>query len=203
MKNNIWENGIWSLYHKILQDKRWLNISNIFTLIRILLSPVIVWQMYCRNWNNAFIFFVIGAITDLLDGYLARLFDTQTNLGRMLDPIADKIFLVSSFFSLSFISTPSFHVPAWFVYLLLFREFALLSGCVLLFVIRVNFEAQPIMWGKLATVFQILFILWIFSCYFFHWIPIKTYSISLILLAAYSIFSLLQYIRVGFNYLKS
>lgn len=203
MKNNIWENGIWSWYHKILQDKRWLNISNIFTLIRILLSPVIVWQMYCRNWNYAFIFFVIGAVTDLLDGYLARLFDTQTNLGRMLDPIADKIFLVSSFFSLSFISTPSFHVPAWFVYLLLFREFALLSGCVLLFLIRVNFEAQPIMWGKLATVFQIIFIVWIFSCYFFHWIPVKTYSVSLILLAAYSIFSLLQYIRVGFNYLKN
>jgi len=203
MKNNIWENGIWSWYHKILQDKRWLNISNIFTLLRILLAPVIVWQMYCRNWNYAFCFFIIGAITDLLDGYLARLFDTQTNLGRMLDPIADKIFLVSSFFSLSFISTPSFHIPAWFVYLLLLREFVLLSGCVFLFVIRVNFEAQPIMWGKLATVFQIIFIVWIFSCYFFHWIPVKTYSVSLVLLAAYSIFSLLQYIRVGFNYLKN
>lgn len=203
MKKNIWTGGIGSLYHKILQDKRWVNISNLFTLIRILLSPVIVWQMYRRNWNLAFGFFIIGAITDLLDGYLARLFDTQTNLGRMLDPIADKIFLVSSFFSLSFISTPSFHIPAWFVYLLLFREFVLLSGCVFLFVIRVNFEAQPIMWGKLTTVFQILFIVWIFSCYFFHWIPVKTYSISLILLAAYSIFSLLQYIRVGFNYLNS
>ena len=202
MKDNIWTNGIWSWYHKILQDKRWVNISNIFTLLRILLSPVIVWQMYCRNWNLAFGFFVVGAITDLLDGYLARLFDTQTNLGRMLDPVADKIFLVSSFFSLSFISTPSFHVPSWFVYLLLFREFALLSGCVILFVLKVNFEVQPIMWGKLTTVFQILFIVWIFSCYFFHWIPLRTYSVSLVLLAGYSIFSLLQYIRVGFNYLK-
>ncbi|MFH1253858.1 MAG: CDP-alcohol phosphatidyltransferase family protein [bacterium] len=202
MKNNIWANGIWSWYHKILQDKRWVNISNIFTLIRILLSPVIVWQMYCLNWNWAFGFFVVGAITDLLDGYLARLFDTQTNLGRMLDPVADKIFLVSSFFSLSFISTPSFHIPSWFVYLLLFREFALLLGCVLLFALKINFDVQPIMWGKLTTVFQILFIVWIFSCYFFHWIPLKTYSVSLVLLAGYSIFSLLQYIRVGFNYLK-
>lgn len=203
MKNNIWANGIWSWYHKILQDKRWLNISNIFTLIRILLSPVIIWQMYCRNWNWAFGFFVIGAITDLLDGYLARLFDIQTNLGRMLDPVADKIFLGSSFFSLSFISTPSFHIPFWFVYLLLFREFVLLFGCMLLFMLKTNFEVQPIMWGKLTTVFQILFIVWIFFCYFFNWIPLRTYNVSLVLLAIYSIFSLLQYIRVGFNYIKS
>ena len=81
MKNNI---GAMDLdwYHKILQDKRWVNISNIFTLTRILLSPVIVLQMYCRNWNLAFGFFVIGAATDLLDGYLARLLNTQTNLGK-------------------------------------------------------------------------------------------------------------------------
>lgn len=203
MKNNIGTNGICNWYHKILQDKRWLNISNIFTLTRILLSPVIVWQMYRRNWNCAFGLFVIGAITDLLDGYLARLLDTQTNLGKMLDPIADKIFLVSSFFSLSFISTPSFQIPAWFVYLLLVREFVLLAGCALLLVLKINFDVQPILWGKLTTVFQIIFIGWIFSCYFFRWIPIKTYNVFLILLAVYSIFSLLQYVRVGFNYLKS
>ncbi len=202
MKNKIGTNEIWAWYHKILQDKRWLNISNVFTLIRILLSPVIVWQMSRRNWNFAFGLFVVGAVTDLLDGYLARLFNTQTNLGRMLDPIADKIFLVSSFFSLSFVSTPSFQIPAWFVYLLLFREFVLLFGCALLFVLKIKFEVQPILWGKLTTLFQFIFIVWIFSCYFFHWIPLKTYSIILILLAVYSIFSLLQYVRVGFNYLK-
>jgi cardiolipin synthase (CMP-forming) len=203
MKNNILANGIWAWYHNILQDKRWLNIPNIFTFIRILLSPVIVWQMYCRNWNWAFGLFVVGAMTDLLDGYLARLFDIQTNLGRMLDPIADKIFLISSFFSLSFISTPSFHIPFWFVYLLLFREFVLLFGCALLFMLKSDFEVQPIMWGKLTTVFQIIFIVWIFFCYFFNWIPLRTYNVSLVLLAIYSTFSLLQYIRVGFNYLKS
>jgi len=198
MKNNIW-----AWYHKILQDKRWVNVSNIFTVIRILLSPVIIWQMYCRNWNLAFVFFVIGAFTDLLDGYLARLLDSQTNLGRMLDPIADKIFLVSSFFSLSFISSPSFHIPSWFVYLLLFREFVLLTGCVILYLLKIDFESKPIIWGKLTTLFQIVFIVWIFSCYFFHWIPLRTYNISLVLLAVYSIFSLFQYVRVGFNYLKS
>lgn len=197
MKNNI---GNW--YHKILQDKRWVNISNIFTLTRILLAPVIILQMYWRNWNMAFGFFVIGALTDLLDGYLARLLNTQTNLGRMLDPIADKIFLVSSFFSLSFISTPSFQIPSWFVYLLLFREFVLLLGCIFLLALKINFEIKPIMWGKLTTLFQIIFIGWIFSCYFFHWIPLKTYNVSLVMLAGYSIFSLLQYVKVGIGYFK-
>jgi len=195
MKNNFWAS-----YNKILQDKRWLNISNIFTLIRIALAPVIVFQMYCRNWKLAFCFFVVGAATDLLDGYLARLLDMQTNLGRILDPIADKILLVASFFSLAFISTPSFHIPSWFVYLLLLREFILLSGSAILLVLKSNFEVQPIMWGKLTTLFQIIFIVWIFSCYFFHWIPVRTYNVSIVLLAGYSVFSLLQYVKVGLSY---
>lgn len=195
--------AFWSGYHRILQDKRWLNISNIFTGIRIILSPLIVLAMYYKNWNMAFCFFIVCALTDLLDGYLARLFDMQTNLGRMLDPIADKIFLISSFFSLAFINTPSFHVPSWFVYLMLFREFVILSGVAFLLALKIDFKVQPIMWGKLTTLFQIIFIGWIFTCYFFHWIPVKTYNISLILLAAYSIFSLWQYVLVGFRHLRS
>lgn len=198
MKNNFWVS-----YYKIFQDKRWLNISNIFTLIRVALTPVIVLQMYYKNWNMAFCFFVVGALTDLLDGYLARLFDVQTNLGRMLDPIADKIFLVVSFFSLAFVGTPSFCIPSWFVYLLLCREIVILAGSAFLLIFNSNFEVHPLMWGKLTTFFQIIFIMWIFSCYFFHWIPVKTYGISIILLAGYSIFSLLQYIKVGLQYFRN
>jgi CDP-diacylglycerol--glycerol-3-phosphate 3-phosphatidyltransferase len=190
-------------YQKIFQDKRWITISNILTLSRIVVSPVIAFEIYRQNWHMAFGLFVFGAITDLLDGYLARLFNTQTHLGRMLDPLADKIFLISLFYSLAFISSPSFHIPSWFVYLILFREFVILFGSMVLLALKVNFEIRPILWGKLTTFFQIMFIGWIFSCCFFRWIPHRTYNVSLILLASYSIFSLLQYVRVGLEYLKS
>ncbi len=189
-------------YHKIFQDKRWINISNIFTISRIVISPLIVFEIYCRNWRFAFGLFVFGALTDLLDGYLARLFDTQTHLGRVLDPLADKIFLLSIFYSLAFISSPSFHIPSWFVYLILFREVVILCGSMVLLALKVNFEIHPIVWGKLATFFQVMFIGWIFACCFFHWIPQRTYNVSLVLLASYSIFSLLQYVRVGLGYLR-
>lgn len=188
--------------NKVFQDKNWINISNVFTILRIVVSPLIMFELYCRNWELAFGLFVFGAITDFLDGYLARLLNMQTNLGRMLDPLADKIFLISLFYSLSFISSPSFRIPSWFVYLILFREIVILLGSGILLVLKVNFKIQPILWGKLTTFFQIIFIGWIFSCCFFHWIPQRTYNVSLILLALYSVFSLLQYIRVGLRCLR-
>lgn len=190
-------------FNKIFQDKRWLNVSNIITTLRLFLAPVIIWGMYYRFWVFSFFIFVIGAATDLVDGYLARLLGEQTHLGRMLDPVADKIFLVSSFFSLSFINTPSFQVPPWFVGLIVVREMFILLGSLFLILYCKNFEVKPILWGKLTTFFQILFIAWIFACYFFSWIPVKTYKISLILLACYSIISFLAYAKIGLAQLLS
>lgn len=185
--------------NKIFQDKRWLNLSNIITTLRLFLAPVIILGMYYSLWTFSFFIFAIGAITDLVDGYLARLLGEQTHLGRMLDPVADKIFLVASFFSLSFINTPSFHVPAWFVALIVVREMLILLGSLSLIVFCKNFEVKPILWGKLTTFFQITFIGWIFGCYFFSWIPVKTYKISLVLLAVYSVISFLAYAKIGFS----
>lgn len=184
-------------FNKIYQDKHWLTVSNIFTTLRILLAPVVILGMYYKYWAFSFFIFVLAASTDLLDGYLARLLNEQTHFGRMLDPVADKILLISSFFSLSFISTPSFHVPAWFVGLIIIREVLILLGSLILIIFCSNFEVKPILWGKLTTLFQIMFIAWIFACYFFSWIPVKTYKISLILLATYSVISFLVYAKMG------
>ena len=120
----------------------------------------------------------------------------------MLDPIADKIFLVSSFFSLSFISTPSFQVPSWFVYLLLFREFVLLLGCIFLLALKINFEIQADNVGQADNVVSNYFYWMDFFLLLFPLDSTKTYNVSLILLAGYSIFSLLQYVKVGIGYFK-
>ncbi len=185
----------------INKDKSWFTISNCLTLSRILLVPFIVAGIFYQKWTLVFYLFLYVSISDLLDGYLARLLDEGTNLGRILDPVADKLLLVSCFAALAFIRSPSFVVPAWFVFLVLFRELFIMLGSFLILLADFKFEIAPTIWGKLTTFFQILFIFWIFICGFFQWNPEKTYHVFLALLTVFSVLSLLQYIKIGLNYL--
>lgn len=186
---------------KIFEDKSWFTISNFLTFARIFLTPVIVYGISKEKWDFVFLILLVVAATDILDGFLARLLNENTNLGKMLDPIADKFLLITSFCTLAFVDSPSFFIPGWFVLLIFVREFIILLGSFLIFKFRVNFEISPTIWGKLTTFFQFLFIFWLFVCNFFGWVPARTYHTLLILLSLFSIISLLQYIKIGFMYL--
>src|SRR4030066_302724 len=78
-----------------------MNIPNSVTLLRILMVPVIVILLIQESFLKALIVFVAAGLTDILDGFLARVLHQQTVLGSYLDPIADKALLVSSFVTLS------------------------------------------------------------------------------------------------------
>jgi cardiolipin synthase (CMP-forming) len=186
---------------KIFEDKSWFTISNFLTFIRIFLTPIIVYGISREKWNFVFFLLLVVAVTDVLDGFLARLLNENTNLGKMLDPIADKFLLISSFCALAFLDSPSFFIPSWFVILIFVREFIILLGSFLIFKFRVDFEIAPTIWGKLTTFFQLLFIFWLFICNFFGWVPARTYQTLLIFLSIFSIFSLLQYIKIGIMYI--
>jgi len=185
---------------KISQDKHWMNIPNVLTLLRIALAPVMVMGMYRGYLLFAFIIFMIASVTDLLDGFLARWCDLQTNLGKMLDPVADKVLLVSVFCALAFLQLPLFQIPVWFFILVFAREVIILLGSGVVLKVNPQARIEPIIWGKLTTLFQILFVIWVFTCYFFGWEPRRTYIFFLILLAIFSVLSLLQYIKIGFRY---
>jgi len=189
-------------FKKISHDKRWLTIPNILTLLRIILAPVMVLGMYHGYLLFAFIVFMVASLTDLLDGFLARWCDVQTNLGKMLDPVADKVLLLSVFCALAFLPLPLFQIPVWFFMMVFIREIIMIVGsCVVLRAYpQVNFE--PTMWGKLTTFFQIVFVIWTFACYFFGWEPKKTYILFLIILALFSVLSLLQYMKTGMYYFR-
>jgi cardiolipin synthase len=183
-------------------NNSWLNFSNGLTFLRILLVPFIIVGIVNRSWIVVFFLLLAAGLTDFFDGYLARKLGEQTDLGRCLDPIADKILLVSSFASLSFIDSPSFSIPLWFVFLVFIRETIILGGSILLFFLGVKFKVSPSIGGKLTTFFQLSFILWLFICYFFEWSPIRTYLIFLFLLALLSLLSLIHYGIVGARYLE-
>ncbi|MBD3231486.1 CDP-diacylglycerol--glycerol-3-phosphate 3-phosphatidyltransferase [Candidatus Dependentiae bacterium] len=186
--------------HKILKDESWLTISNFLTLSRFLLTFFIVYGIFYKSWKCVFILFLIVGITDLLDGYLARLLKQDTHLGKILDPLVDKFLIIASFSSLAFFHSPSFFIPYWFVVLIIIREFIILLGSSILLLFKNDFKVSPNIWGKLTTFFQLLFILWIFICYFFGWVPAKTYYSLLILLSIFSILSLFQYVKIGLKF---
>lgn len=178
----------------IWDDKTWLTLSNLLTIARIAAAPVMVWLVACQAWEQAFVLFVAAALSDTLDGQLARVFNDQTNLGRLLDPIADKIFLLSSFASFAYVASPRFAIPIWFVHLLLWRELIMIAGAAVLLVRGKGADLQPQWWGKLSTLLQIVFIGWMFVCHFAQWYPIQTYQVVLDIIAGFAVISFLQYV---------
>lgn len=177
-------------------EKR-LTISTWITLARIILTPFIVIGMVTSNWGIAFWLFVIASLCDILDGNLARLLNQQTFLGACLDPIADKILLISCFFTLTFIKTPLFSIPRWFFVIILVKELIIIAGSFFIYHKRGHLEVHPTWLGKGTTVAQTVFITWLFACYFFHWMPVKTYSFMLGILLVMSLGTLVQYIAIG------
>lgn len=194
------------------REKR-LTIPNVLTLVRMLCTPIIVVAMLKLYWGLAFWLIIFSALTDLLDGYIARRFHQKTFLGACLDPVADKLLILSVYFTLAFKQSPLFNIPLWFVFLVLLKELILIAGVIFLYirqdqaksggVSKILIEPQPTLLGKLTMFVQTLFIVWLFACYFMHWLPVKTYYAALGAVLCLVLSSLYQYATIGLRYLRS
>lgn len=185
------------------QNQWRITLPTVFTLGRIGMTPLIVYFMIQQQWQKAFFLFIVAACTDIIDGALARLCNSRTFLGASLDAFADKFLLVSCFATLAFIQTPLFIIPQWFVLLILCKELILIIGAGFIYYAKGSVEIKPTFLGKATTFVQICFIIWFFSCYFFQWLPIKTYSFLLMILICLITGSLMQYVIIGINYFKT
>lgn len=186
---------------KLLTSKWHLTISTYFTLLRLVLVPFIVISMIKQQWGLAFWFFVVAALSDVIDGRLARMLDQRSFLGACLDPIADKVLILSCFFTLAFIETPLFVLPRPFVFFVLIKETLQIVGALLLFAIRGFIYIRPMAIGKMTTLVQVSFIIWLFACYFFHWMPVKTYAFMIGLMVILVALSFIQYVYIGYKYM--
>ncbi len=178
----------------ITTDKSWNTLSNGLTLVRFAAAPVVMISLYHAYWLMAFVVFMFAASTDLLDGYVARAWNEQTHLGALMDPLADKVLLVSSFGALAFFQSPFFHIPQWFFGIVVIREALIIAGSLILLFFYKDAHTQPLIWGKLTTLLQVLFLGWVFLCYFIGWVPARTYAALLVLLAFFSLISLWKYL---------
>jgi cardiolipin synthase len=130
-----------------------LNLPNFLTLIRIVAIPVFLVLLASHFYLDALLVFILGGVTDALDGFIARRMNQKTSLGAILDPIADKLLLMSSFIMLGMMGG----VPLWLVVLVVSRDAVILTGYVTIsFLAGEAPEVQPALSGKLSTAFQLL-----------------------------------------------
>jgi cardiolipin synthase (CMP-forming) len=127
-----------------------MNLPNYITLLRIILVPFFIGLMIYGHFRLAAAVFLVACVTDALDGMIARLRDQRTELGAFLDPIADKLLLVSAFVTLALRGI----LPPWLVMTVVSRDIILVLGSIVLFYTEHEFEVRPSIIGKTATVLQ-------------------------------------------------
>ena len=131
-----------------------MNLPNSITLLRLIIVPIIVWLIIINNLCLAFYLTVVAALSDAIDGIIAKRFNRVTKLGAFLDPIADKVLLVSLFFVLGVQG----YIATWLVIIVVFRDLLIFSGAILFYIITNFLEIAPLKISKINTTVQFIFV---------------------------------------------
>ena len=129
-----------------------MTIPNLITILRFLLVPAVVLAMLNMRWDWAFAGFLVAGISDGVDGFIARRFNQQSELGAYLDPMADKVLLVSVFVVMGFIG----QLPLWLVVTMVSRDALIVCAVVLSTVMAHPVEMKPLYVSKANTAAQIV-----------------------------------------------
>lgn len=127
-------------------------IPNIITIARIISVIPVAWCLWIGSYNIALILLVLAGLSDGLDGFLARRYNWFTRLGALLDPVADKLFIVSIMLVFGFKG----FLPWWIVWLIFGRDMLIMSGAVLYRWVTGALEMKPLFISKVNTVLQLI-----------------------------------------------
>jgi cardiolipin synthase len=127
------------------------DIPNLLSILRIILIIPIIWMLALHYYGSALILFAIAGFTDGLDGFLAKHYHWQSRLGTILDPIADKLLLIASFATLTWLDL----IPLWLLILVLSRDIVIVIGGLAYHYFIGAFELSPVWSSKFNTVAQI------------------------------------------------
>lgn len=131
------------------------NIPNIISILRIVLVAPITYFLWHQNYLIALLLFFIGGLSDGLDGFLARRYKWETELGVILDPMGDKLMMLSAYLLLGWHHL----LPWWLVSLVILRDLIIVVGTLLYRKFVGEAKLKPLFISKLNTVFQILLVL--------------------------------------------
>ncbi len=130
-----------------------MSLPNLITIFRILLVPLVMWLIVTGQYLPAFLVFVVAGVSDGIDGFVAKRFDQVTELGTYLDPLADKLLLVSIYLAMGFLEL----MPPLLVIIVVSRDVMIVGAVILSWVIDRPVEMHPLWISKLNTTAQIAF----------------------------------------------
>jgi cardiolipin synthase len=128
------------------------NIPNFITLGRVMSVPVIFWLLVNGHARSAFFVFLLAGISDAVDGFLAKRFEWTSELGAYLDPLADKILIVSIYIALAV----SQQIPLWLTIAVVSRDILILLAVLLSWLLGQPFVIKPLTISKMNTAAQLL-----------------------------------------------
>ena len=179
-----------------------MSLATKISILRILLAPGIIASLVYYHPDRgglrflALGLFVVGMVSDALDGFIARAHGQQSQLGTLLDPIADKFLILSALISCSVIrGLPSWmRIPAWFNLIVITRDALLVTGTLVIFLLQGQWRVRPSRLGKWATFGQMLVIPMVLLG-----LPLAVPVIFIA--AALTVMSAIHYVRVGIRVL--
>ena len=173
-----------------------MNLPNLITISRLLLTPYIVWLLLIESYFLGFIFFLISGISDALDGFIAKRFNQKTLLGSYLDPIADKFLIVSSIVLLGY----NGYVPIWLIIIIVSRDIAIFGAVIISWMLGTNLRIEPLIISKINTFLQLFYIVMTFAVIlnneFLTELILSIHGVTTYLIAVSTILSWLFYLRV-------
>ncbi len=129
-----------------------INIPNILTVLRILITPLFVIFLIRKMHAHALLVFILAGVSDGLDGLIARMLNQRSELGALLDPIADKLLLTAAYVSLGILEI----IPGWLAVVVISRDVLIVIGISVLKFANIRFAIRPTRISKWTTVLQLL-----------------------------------------------
>ncbi|WP_231573608.1 CDP-alcohol phosphatidyltransferase family protein [Thermopetrobacter sp. TC1] len=130
-----------------------MNLPNLITIARIVMVPLTIWLILIGRMDLALAVFLLAGISDGIDGFIAKRFNMRTELGAFLDPVADKLLLISIYVTLAIVDA----LPAWLAIIVVSRDVLIVGGVVLAWLLDHPMEMRPLVISKINTAVQIAF----------------------------------------------
>ena len=175
-----------------------MNIPNFITLCRVFLAPFVVWLLIAGQYKLALLVFCLASASDALDGWLARVTHTKTDLGTHLDPLADKLLLISAYTTLGIFKL----IPTWLVITVISRDVLILGGLLLAWFMAKPVEVRPLFISKANTLAQIVFLILVLLQLAFADVPNVLVVAFTYLVGAFTMASGIAYLGAWFKHMS-
>lgn len=169
-----------------------VTLANKISIVRIILIPFFITSVVYSRLDIALGFFILAIISDAADGFIARALKQQTQLGTILDPVADKLLLTSAYICLCMVgSIPEYlRMPPYVPIIVISRDVIIIIGSIIVYVVRGAIKIEPSILGKVTTFMQMITIVCILSKFSYSYVA---WSVTIFLTIA----SGLDYVMKG------